>query len=119
MTTRVTVRTLKDAIVIPQAAIITSTRGTSVYVMGEDQAARAVPVTRLHAFGLSAVVSGLNGDEKVITEGKQNLRPGGKVRLAEAARGGSDGDKGNSGGKGSGKGAGKDAAPVAITAAAR
>jgi len=25
----------------------------------------------------------LTGDEKVIVDGKQNLRPGGKVRLAE------------------------------------
>jgi len=28
-------------------------------------------------------VSGLSGDEKVITDGKQNLRPGGKVRVAD------------------------------------
>jgi hypothetical protein len=32
---------------------------------------------------LNAAVSGLSGDEKVITDGKQNLRPGGKVKLAE------------------------------------
>ncbi|MES2015143.1 MAG: efflux RND transporter periplasmic adaptor subunit [Pseudomonadota bacterium] len=81
---KVTLQTLKDAIVIPQAAIITTTRGTLVYVVDADQQARAVPVTRLHSFGLYAAVSGLAGDERVITEGKQNLRPGGKVRLAEA-----------------------------------
>ena len=28
-------------------------------------------------------LTGLTGDEKVIVDGKQNLRPGGKVRLAE------------------------------------
>ena len=84
VTARVTIQTLKDAVVIPQAAIITSTAGTFVYVVGPDQAARAVPVQRLHAFGLQAAVTGLAGGEKVITEGKQNLRPGGKVRLAEA-----------------------------------
>ena len=83
-TARVTVQTLKDAVVIPQAAIITSTRGTMVYVLDPDGTARSVPVTRLHAFATSAAVSGLTGDEKVITEGKQNLRPGGKVRLAQA-----------------------------------
>ncbi len=85
--TRVTVQTLPDAIVIPQAAIITSTRGTFVYVVDADQTARQTPVARLYAFGLNAAVSGLSGDEQVITEGKQNLRPGGKVRLAEAAGG--------------------------------
>jgi hypothetical protein len=39
-------------------------------------------VSTLYAFGASAAVGGLSGSEKVITEGKQNLRPGGKVRLA-------------------------------------
>lgn len=86
-TARITLQTLRDAVVIPQSAIITTTRGTSVYVVGPDQAAQSVPVTRLHSFGLHAAVSGLAGDERVITEGKQNLRPGGKVRLAEAPKG--------------------------------
>jgi RND family efflux transporter MFP subunit len=81
---RVTVQTLPDAIVIPQAAIISNTRGTFVYVVDTDHTAKQLPVARLHAFGLYAAVSGLSGEEQVITEGKQNLRPGGKVRLAEA-----------------------------------
>ena len=79
---QVTVRTLKDAIVIPQAAIITNTRGTSVYVVDAGDTAKSVPVTRVHSAGLDAVVTGLAGGEQVITEGKQNLRPGGKIRLA-------------------------------------
>jgi multidrug efflux system membrane fusion protein len=81
--TKVTVQTLNGAIVIPQTAIITNTRGTVVYVVDPDQSARQVPVARLYAFGPNAAVSGLTGDEQVITEGKQNLRPGGKVRIAE------------------------------------
>ncbi|NHZ33647.1 efflux RND transporter periplasmic adaptor subunit [Massilia rubra] len=82
---RVTVQTIKNAVVIPQAAIISNTRGTFVYVVDADHSAKQMPVVRLHAFGVNAAVSGLNGDEKVITEGKQNLRPGGKVRLADAS----------------------------------
>jgi RND family efflux transporter MFP subunit len=82
VTARVTVNTLKDAIVIPQNAIVTNVRGTFVYVVDPDQTARMIPVTRLYAFGVNAAVSGLSGAERVITEGKQNLRPGGKVRLA-------------------------------------
>jgi multidrug efflux system membrane fusion protein len=85
VTTRLTLQTLAGAVVIPQTAIITSTRGTFVYVVDADQSARQVPVARLHGFGLQAAVSGLAGDEQVITEGKQNLRPGGKVKLAEPA----------------------------------
>jgi RND family efflux transporter MFP subunit len=91
--TRVTVQTLKDAIVIPQAAIFTNARGTFVYVVDADQTAKLLPVERLYAFGLNAAVSGLAGSEQVITEGKQNLRPGGKVRLAEADGAKRDGAK--------------------------
>ena len=82
--TRVTVRTIKDAMVIPQNAIIINAQGTFVYVAEKDGTARMVPITRQHAFGLNAAVTGLSGNEQVITEGKQNLRPGGKVRLAGA-----------------------------------
>lgn len=84
VTTRVTVQTIRDAVVIPQNAIITSTQGTFVYVVGEGNEAKQVKVARLHGFGEYAAVTGLQGSEKVITEGKQNLRPGGKVRLAGA-----------------------------------
>jgi multidrug efflux system membrane fusion protein len=82
--TRVTVQTIRDAVVIPQNAIITGTAGTFVYVVGEGNEARQVKVALLHGFGEYAAVSGLQGTEKVITEGKQNLRPGGKVRRAGA-----------------------------------
>jgi multidrug efflux system membrane fusion protein len=87
VTTAVTMRTLKDAIVVPQLAIVSNPRGTFVYVADPDQTARLVPVERLHAFGVNVAVAGLTGSEQVITEGKQNLRPGGKVKLAGAADG--------------------------------
>lgn len=82
--TSVTVQTIRDAVVIPQNAIITATNGTFVYVVGEGNQAKQVKVARLHGFGEYAAVTGLQGTEKVITEGKQNLRPGGKIRLAGA-----------------------------------
>ena len=79
---KVTVQTIKDAVVVPQNAIITSAQGTFVYVLDKDHSARQVPVERVYGFGLDAAVSGLTGSETIITEGKQNVRPGGKVRLA-------------------------------------
>jgi len=82
---RLTVSTLKGAIVVPQNAIITNTRGTFVYTVGADQTAQVTNVKRIHGFGTLAAVEGLRGDEKVIVEGKQNLRPNGKVRIAEPA----------------------------------
>jgi membrane fusion protein, multidrug efflux system len=98
--TRVTVRTIKDAVVIPQNAIITNAKGTYVYVLEQDKSARMVPVERVYAFGVSAAVNGLTGLEKIITEGKQNLRPGSKVRLAESEEGdGGRGDKPAKGGQ--------------------
>lgn len=75
---------IKDATVIPQNAIISNTRGTFVYAVDTDQSAKVVNIKRLHGFGDSAAVSGLSGNEQVIVDGKQNLRPGGKVRIAGA-----------------------------------
>ncbi|MEO7495229.1 MAG: efflux RND transporter periplasmic adaptor subunit [Massilia sp.] len=100
VSTRVTVRTLAGAVVIPQTAVINNTRGTFVYALAEDQTARQMPVVRQHAFGLNVAVSGLAGGEQVITEGKQNLRPGGKVKLAAEPKG-----EGARGAKGAVKGA--------------
>ena len=80
--TRVTVQTLKDAVVIPQNAIITNAQGTFVYALEQDGAARLVPVRRVYGAGVDAAVSGLTGRERIVTEGKQNVRPGAKVRLA-------------------------------------
>jgi len=75
---------LQGATVIPQNAIISNTQGTFVYAVDGDQSAQVVHIKRLHAFGEFAAVSGLKGNEKVIVDGKQNLRPGGKVRIAAA-----------------------------------
>jgi RND family efflux transporter MFP subunit len=80
--TKVVVQTLKDAVVIPQNAIITNAQGTFVYVLEKDRSARLVPVQRVYGTGLVAAVSGLAGSEQIITDGKQNVRPGAKVRLA-------------------------------------
>jgi hypothetical protein len=49
-----------------------------------------VPVQRVYGAGLDAAVSGLAGDEQIITEGKQNVRPGAKVRLASEIGKGKD-----------------------------
>ena len=79
---QLTSHVLKNATVIPQNAIISNTRGTFVYAVDSDQSAKVVNIKRLHSFGDSAAVSGLSGTEQVIVDGKQNLRPGGKVRIA-------------------------------------
>lgn len=70
-----TVRTLKDAIVIPQAAIVQGLRGSTVYVVENGKAA-ARPVQLLYAQGNDATVTGVKAEEAVIFDGRQNVRPG-------------------------------------------
>ena len=79
---RIVVDTLNGALVLPQAAIITNTLGKQVYVVDAEQKVKPVTVTVLATFAEQAVVSGLKGGERVVVEGKQNLRPGSSVREA-------------------------------------
>jgi len=81
-----TVRTLKDAVVIPQAALIQSARGTIVYAVDEGRAVLR-PVQLIQAQGDEAAVSGVRPGERIVLDGRQNLRPGAPVveRAREAA----------------------------------
>ncbi len=86
---RLAVQTLKDASVIPQAAIIESPRGRVVYVVDASNRAAARLVEVVHASGEDAAVTGVRPGERVVVEGRQNLRPGSAVidRPAGAAAG--------------------------------
>jgi RND family efflux transporter MFP subunit len=90
---QLTSQVLKNAMVVPQNAIISNTRGTFVYAVGPDQTAQVVNIKRLHSFGDNAAVTGLSGTEQVIVDGKQNLRPGGKVRIAASDKPAAGADK--------------------------
>jgi len=79
-----TVKTLKDAIVIPQAAIIPGARGTIIYLM-QNGKAELRPVQLVFANGADAAVAGVKAGELVILDGKQNLRPNAPVVEAGAA----------------------------------
>ena len=84
---RLAVRTLKDAVVVPQAAIVQSPRGSVVFIVGEDNRAAVRPVEVLYASGADAAVKGLSGGERIVLDGRQNVRPGNAVveRGARAA----------------------------------
>jgi len=79
-----TVSTLKDTVVIPQACVIQSARGTIVYVVQEGKAILK-PVKVLYAQGDDAAVSGIEVGDGVVLDGRQNLRPGSAV--VERAKG--------------------------------
>ena len=82
--TRVTVRTIEDATVLPASALMMLAEGTSVYVVDAEKKATRRKVESLHTFGTQVVVRGIEPGEQVVIEGKQNVRPGGKVRVEAA-----------------------------------
>ena len=73
-----TINTLKDAVIVPQAALIQTARGTIVYVV-EDGKALMKPVKQVGGQTGEAAVTGIAGGDVVVVEGKQNLRPGSSV----------------------------------------
>jgi multidrug efflux system membrane fusion protein len=81
----VTVRSLEGVTVIPAAAVMMLADGNSVYVVDANQTAARRKVETLHTFGTQVAVRGVEPGEQVVIEGKQNVRPGGKVRLDSAA----------------------------------
>jgi RND family efflux transporter MFP subunit len=83
--TNITLSTLRGAIVVPLAAIITQTDGARVYTVDEQLSAKPRKVRVLHTFGKLAAVSGVEEGERIIIEGKQNLLPGAKVKPGKDA----------------------------------
>jgi RND family efflux transporter MFP subunit len=81
----ITLATLRNVIVVPLAAIITQTDGALVYAVDEQQTAKPRKVRVLHTFGKLAAISGVEEGERIIIEGKQNLRPGAKVKPGKDA----------------------------------
>ncbi|MGZ8259141.1 MAG: efflux RND transporter periplasmic adaptor subunit [Caldimonas sp.] len=78
-TIRLAVQTLKGASVIPQTAIIQSPRGKVVYVVDDAAKAAARPVEVVYASGADAAVTGVKPGERIVVDGRQNLRPGSAV----------------------------------------
>jgi len=91
---RLAVQTLKDAVVIPQAAIIQSPRGRIVYVVDDAKKATARPVELIHPFGEEAAASGPNPGERIVLDGRQNLRNGSSVIERAPAENGGRGGRG-------------------------
>ena len=89
VTVKLAVRTLKDAIVVPLAAIVQGARGKIVYIVEPGNKAAVRPVEVVHAAGTDAVVTGLRPGDRVVVDGRQNLRPGASIieRAPDAASG--------------------------------
>ena len=77
--------TLKDALAIPSQAVIINARGKMVYVVDKDGKAVSKPIKVVYEYLGSTVVTGIEPGDRVVVEGKQNLRPGSKVRESKSA----------------------------------
>ncbi len=92
VTVRLAVRTLKDATVLPQAAVIQGPRGSVVYVIDAQNKAQARPVEVVDGSGPDAVVSGVQPGERIVLDGRQNLRAGVSVAERAASGAGANGE---------------------------
>ncbi|MEO7055248.1 MAG: efflux RND transporter periplasmic adaptor subunit [Caldimonas sp.] len=110
VTVRLAVRTLKAVSVIPQAAIIQSPRGQIVYVVDAGNKVQPRRVEVVYASGEEAAVTGIEAGERIVIDGRQNLRPGAGV--IERPSGDGVGARGRRGGAASGAASGA-AAPNA------
>jgi len=73
---------IKDALVVPSQAVISNSRGDQIFVVDEENTVSLKPI-KIQTQGQGfAVISGINAGDKVVVEGKQNLRPNSKVREA-------------------------------------
>jgi RND family efflux transporter MFP subunit len=75
--------TLKDAIAVPSEAIVISPKGRLVYVVDKDDKVQSKPIKVIYEYQGTSVISGIESGSRVVVEGKQNLRPGSKIREAK------------------------------------
>lgn len=75
-----TLQVKEDALVVPESAILNSGDRTMVYVVDDQGTAQIRPVKLgMRLAGLVEIASGLKLGERVVAEGLQKVRPGGKV----------------------------------------
>ena len=92
---RMVVDVRKGVIVVPMAAVQRAAQGSVVYVVKDDSTVTLRPVVTGPSEGaMTAIESGLQAGERVITDGVDRIREGAKVEVTEpgaALRGGGGG----------------------------
>lgn len=78
----------RQALAIPEIAILDQIDGAYVYRVVAREGAQAVELVRIRtgqrSGGMAEVLEGLNAGDQVITEGVQSVRPGQPVQIGEA-----------------------------------
>lgn len=86
VSTRLLVRTLKDATVVPDDAVQHSTNGLYAYTVNQDNKAEVHKIKVSYAIdGRSVIDEGLNPGQQVITGGQFKVQPGSLVSTAVAS----------------------------------
>jgi membrane fusion protein, multidrug efflux system len=71
---------IKDAVVVPAAAVQRGQQGNYVFVMKQDKTVEVRPVTvNVSQNNLTSIKSGLNANEIVVTDGQDKLQAGSRV----------------------------------------
>ena len=78
--------TLKDVIAVPTEAVVIGPNGRLVYVVDKDDKVAAKPVKVTYEYLGTSVITGINSGDRIVVEGKQNLRNGSKVREAKSSK---------------------------------
>jgi hypothetical protein len=58
---------------------VISPKGKVVYIVDKDDKVSPKPIKVVYEYQGSTVITGIQAGDRVVVEGKQNLRPGGKV----------------------------------------
>lgn len=86
VSTRLLVRTLKDATVVPDDAVLHSTNGLYAYTVGQDNKAEVRKLKVSYSIdGRSVIDEGLSAGQQVITGGQYKVQPGSLVSTAVAS----------------------------------
>lgn len=75
--------TLKDVIMIPSQAVVINARGRFIYIVGQEDRVSLKPIKVTYEYQGNSAITGVEAGERIVLEGKQNLRPGVKIREAK------------------------------------
>jgi multidrug efflux system membrane fusion protein len=83
---KLVLKTLDDAVLVPQAAVQLSQKGQYVLSVDEQSNAQFRPVKTGQSHDQWVVVDGVKAGERVIVDGQLMVRPGGPVNVPQAAQ---------------------------------
>ncbi len=90
--------TLKNALLVPTKAIQSGQQGNYVFVVGQDNTAKAVPVKTVGTYqNLTMLAGGLNAGDRIIVDGQLRVVPNGKVNVQNTVAPGAAGTASDAG----------------------